>query len=292
MMALRPNHNTAALLLILLAVVAGVSVDSLTKEAGQSLGTWQLLFMRWVFGVCLYIPVALYDPAGIRWRRPGIHIIRVIISVVACFCLYYSLTHLDLATCVTVFFAEPLFMLPLSALLLSETVGLAEWTAAAAGFAGVLIIARPGPAGLQPAVLVATLGTLAFAAMHVMNKRWSRTESTRSMMFWMAVMMTLFTAPMGLAQWHSPDLGLLALVALMAFFGLVYGAAWITAAKIGNVSRIASLSYLALPLSYLVGWRFFGEPLKPSVLKGSLLILGAVIFAGRRNLAPETTSSE
>ncbi len=287
-MATRPSHNALALALILLAVVAGVTVDSLTKAVGQSMGTWQMLFLRWAFGVCLYLPIAIYDPPAVRWRRPGVHVVRVAISLVACFCLYYSLTHLTLATCVTVFFAEPLFMLPLAALLLGERVGRADWGAAAAGFAGVLIIARPDAGGLHGPVLVAALGTLAFAAIHVMNKRWSRTESTRSMMFWMAVMMTLFTAPMGLAQWRPPSAGLLVTVALMAFFGLVYGAAWIVAAGIGNVSRIASLSYLALPLSYLVGWQFFNEPLKPAVLAGSVVILGAVILAGRRNLARES----
>ena len=285
------NKQPLAMGLIFLSVLASVTIDSMTKYAGQSLGTWQLLFLRWLFGLLFYLPIALSNLQAVRWIRPRTHLIRLLISVVACFCLYFSLTHLPLATCVTIFFAEPLFMLPLAAVLLKEKVSTPDWLASAAGFAGVVIIARPGPAGLNPVVLVAALGSLAFAAMHVMNKPWSRTESTRAMMFWMAVMMTLCTLPFGLLQWHRPSWSLLGLVALMAFCGLLYGAAWITAAKIGNVSRVASLSYLALPLSYLVGWKFFNEPVKPAVVAGSAVILIAVAAAGRRNLRPSAEST-
>ena len=279
------SQNATALWLILLAVLAGVTVDSLTKWAGQSLDTWQLLFLRWLFGLVLYLPVALTNPGSLAWNRPRIHLVRLAFSLVACFCLYYSLAHLDLATCVTVFFAEPLFMLPLSSLLVGERTGRADWGAGLAGFAGVLIIAHPENQGLHLTVLVAALGTLAFATLHVMNKHWSQTESTRAMMFWMAVMMTVCTAVPGLAEWRSPGLTTLALVGLIAAAAFAYGAAWITAARIGQVARIASLSYLALPLSYLVGWKFFREPLHANVLLGSLVILAAVVVAGRRNLS-------
>lgn len=285
------SHNTTALWLILLAVLAGVTVDSLTKWAGQSLGTWQLLFLRWLFGLTFFLPIALKSPRSLAWQSPRVHLVRLAISLVACFCLYYSLAHLDLATCVTVFFAEPLFMLPLATLLVGERTGAADWGAGVAGFVGVLIIAHPGHQGVQVTVLVAAVGTLAFATMHVMNKRWSRTESTRAMMFWMAAMMTLCTALPGLAEWRSPRLITLILVGLIAATAFTYGAAWITAARIGRISRIANLSYLALPLSYLVGWTFFREPLKPNVLLGSLVILAAVVFAGRRNLRPPASSA-
>lgn len=269
--------------LVLIAVVAGVTVDSLTKLAGQSIGTWQLLFLRWAFGFALYLPLALYRPSAVRWNRPSVHVVRLAISLVACYCLYYSLRHLPLATCVTVFFAEPLFMLPLSAWLLKERVAYSDWAAVVAGFVGVLIIARPGADGLQMAVLVAAVGAITFSTLHVMNKRWGKTESTPALMFWMAATMALATAPMGLSEWQPVGNGIWLVMCLVAVSGLVYGLCWITAVKIGTVSRIAALSYLALPLSYLIGWWCFGEPLQPQVLAGSIVIVAAVLIVGRRN---------
>lgn len=277
------HAESQAMGLVLIAVVAGVTVDSLTKLAGQSLDTWQLLFLRWAFGFALYLPMALYRPSAVRWNRPGVHAIRLAISLLACYCLYYSLRHLPLATCVTVFFAEPLFMLPLSALLLKERVAVGDWAAVVAGFVGVLIIARPGADGLQITVLVAAVGAITFSTLHVMNKRWGKTESTSALMFWMAATMMVATAPMGLSQWRPVSNGTWLVMCLVAVSGLVYGLCWITAVKIGTVSRIAALSYLALPLSYLIGWWCFGEPLQPQVLAGSVVIVGAVVIVGRRN---------
>ncbi|WP_158227140.1 DMT family transporter [Mangrovitalea sediminis] len=272
-----------AMSLVLVAVVAGVTVDSLTKLAGASLGTWQLLFLRWLFGFALYLPMALYRPAAVRWGRPSVHVIRLAISLVACYCLYDALTHLPLATCVTVFFAEPLFMLPLSAWLLNERVAASDWAAVVAGFIGVLIIARPGAGGLQAPVLVAVLGAVSFSFLHVMNKRWGRTESTGALMFWMALTMAIATAPMGLMHWRPVSNVVWLTMVLVAVSGFVYGVSWITAVKLGTVSRIAALSYLALPLSYLIGWRFFGEPLQAQVLAGSGVIVAAVVVVSRRN---------
>ena len=65
-----------------------------------------------------------------------------------------------LAEAVSILHTAPLFMTALSVILLREKVGLRRWTAILAGFAGMMMIIRPGASAFDPASLFAVLGAI------------------------------------------------------------------------------------------------------------------------------------
>src|SRR5690606_31860 len=91
-------------------------------------------------------------------------------------------------------FAAPLFVIGLSAAALGERVPPARWAAVLAGFAGVLIVVRPGTAGFQPAALLPMATALGYAVMMVTARRIGPEESMLTTMLYIALGQVVFSA--------------------------------------------------------------------------------------------------
>ena len=147
---------------------AGMAASiKLGTQAGVALP--ELAFYRFAFGLPpLLVWIAMTRDGGAwRTRRPLAHLTRGMIGLVTMVLSFAALTYLPLAEAATIGFAAPLFSVALSALILGEPVGRHRWGAVALGFAGVLVVMRPGgshlPAiGLALAILAA-LGSAAVA---------------------------------------------------------------------------------------------------------------------------------
>ncbi len=282
------SAESHAMLLILNAILIGSVMDICIKLTGDALATWQLLFLRWFVNIIVLLPFALHVGwRTLAWHNPRVHFMRVVLVGLGSYMLFYSLAHLPLAMTISLFFTEPLFMLPLAALLLKEKISPLNWLAALAGFAGVLLIARPADAISWESAAVpflALLGALGFATCQVMTKGYGKHETTFSLIFWLSVLTALFTAPMAYSEWKPMTPQLWLLIFAIAGSGCLYNYLWISALRVGSMASIANLSYLNLPLAYLFGWLIFDEIPDLMTVVGSLVILASVIFIGRHNI--------
>src|SRR3546814_16306375 len=93
---------------------------------------------------------------------------------------------MPLAEATALSFTAPLFATVLAVRLLQETVTAARWTAVAVGFAGVLIILRPGIAAFEPVALVVLLSAATFAWVVVPGKSMADTERTATRVFYLS----------------------------------------------------------------------------------------------------------
>ena len=100
-------------------------------------------------------------------------------SWVSCsFTTYYmAIAALPLATVTSVAFAAPLFVTAMSALVLGEPVDRRCWKAVLVGFAGVLVVLRPGAATFEPAALLAVLSAFCYATSQTITRHLGRTDS-------------------------------------------------------------------------------------------------------------------
>ncbi|HXH04021.1 MAG TPA: DMT family transporter [Candidatus Competibacteraceae bacterium] len=274
-------------LVAVVAVVAGVGMDTLGKLATAEADTWQVVFLRWLYGMLLTLPLFLWHQGG---RRAGLlqgsrrmHLLRGALSILGSYCLYYALGALPLSTALSIYFTEPLLTLLLASLVLGERVPPRCWLAAALGFVGVLLIARPWHDGGQlGSSLVALLGAACWAALSVITKHLGRSESTVSLMLWLAVLATLLSVPFAAQGWRPLEWSDHGLLLGVAALGSVYSFFWIVGLKLGPAAIMANMLYLALPLAYVVGWLVFDERPGSAVLAGSAVIVAAVYLATQR----------
>ncbi len=124
----------------------------------------ELVFFRNLMAVAVLAPIMWRAGlAGLATRRPGLHATRACFSLIGTTTLFLALAHMPIADVGALIFTQPLMTILLAMLVLRQAAGPKTWFACAIGFAGALIILRPGFAHFGGAGLFALAAALAYA---------------------------------------------------------------------------------------------------------------------------------
>src|SRR5206468_8146860 len=110
--------------------------------------------------------------------RPGLQVLRVVLSTAEVVMFFWALGYLPLADAITFYLAGPIYVTAFSALLLKEKVGWRRWTAVLVGFAGVVIALRPSTATFTLPALIALTGSVFFALLMIVTRILRDTSDT------------------------------------------------------------------------------------------------------------------
>ena len=226
------------------------------------------------------IPMAVLIPVVIWLGRGAVastkltgHMARSTVHFSAQWCWFFGLGALPLAEVFAVEFSAPIWAALLAALMLGERLTRQRIAAIALGFAGILVLLRPGVAIVDPASLVVLMAALGFAVTIVITRSLMRGESALAVIFWM----NLMQLPLGLVlSGGLPDLPtatLLPWLGLLGLAGLGSHFCLSQALKHGDVSVVAPLDFVRLPLGALIGWLAYDEGLDPFLALGAALIV-------------------
>lgn len=200
--------------------------------------------------------------------------------------MVYAIAHAPLADVTALTFTKQLFTVPLAIVLLGETVGWRRWAAVLVGFAGVLIMARPGDAPFDWA-LAAALGSGFFTAwVAIVLKQLSRTERPESVVFYFGFFSTLLMAIPAVLNWTAPsawDWGIIVAVALLSTLGQSFSVRGWAA---GDASAMASFGYVYLIYVAILGFLIFGEIPTLWTVLGSAVIIAATLYIALRDKRP------
>lgn len=253
------------------------------RELSTELNTFQLMFWRSVVG-CLVVSSAVALSARgfgqVRTRRPGLHSTRNLCHFFGQNCWFYALGAIPLAQVFAFEFTSPIWVAVLAPLVLGEQFTKWRALAAALGFLGVLLVARPGGSEFGLGHVIGLAAAIGFAGSFFATKALSSTETTLSILFWM----TLSQAGMalvcdlavsggaGLIPSDPVQAGWLAAVGVL---GLSAHFSITSALKLADATVVAPLDFFRLPLVAVVGMMLYGEPLELAVVLG-----GALVFLG------------
>jgi drug/metabolite transporter (DMT)-like permease len=251
-----------------------------TEQGGARLA--EILFWRQLGATLLVGTVVGAGPGwrSLRTTRFGAHVLRTAIGLTAMAFTFYTLTLLPLAEATTIGFSMPIFATVLGALLLHEPTGWRRWLAVATGFAGVVIVTRPGSGVAIPplGVLTGIAAALATALVSVLLRTIGRTERPLTTVFYFSALSLL---PLGgfymvAAQGHAAWLW----AALLAI-GLIGGAAQIAMTQslaFGPVSTVVPMDYTALLWATLFGWLIFDRLPAATTWIGAPVIVGSGLY--------------
>ena len=177
--------------------------------------------------------------------------------------------------------ATPLVVTLGAALFLGEQVGWRRWSAILVGFAGVLLIIRPGLAAFEPLSLLALLGVFGLAVRESATRAVPRAIS--SMQLSTYAFATLVPAGLGMLTFTGQGLRMLtplegALMAAALGFGVLAYYAIVAAMRMGDVAVITPFRYSRLVFALGFGVLFFGERPDAMTLAGSALIVASGIY--------------
>lgn len=258
-----------------------VAVRALTP----TFSVFEVLAFRMMAGVLILSLFALLKPelrAGLSLRRLPIHLLRNALHFAGTAGWTFGLTLLPMATVFALEFTAPAWVALLAVPLLHERMNRGRVVAVLLGFAGVLVILRPGVEALQPASLLMLGVAFSFAVVGIITKRLTRTESTFSILLFM----NLLQLPMNLAGvdgafWLKLEAAHVLPVIGISLGGLLSHYCLTNAYRWGDATMVVPLDFLRIPLIALVGWQLYGEQLDPYVFVGSACIVAGLLYSLR-----------
>lgn len=196
------RSSLRAIPFILAACVGLAALDATGKYLSRFYPVSQITWARYAGHLALALALAWrhHGPLFARTRRLPLHLLRSALLLAATLCGFSGLARVPLAEATAVSFLAPVFIVLLSRPLLGERVSAVRWIAVGAGFAGVLLIVRPGGAVFRPAILLMVAMALLNALYQLLTRKLAG-EDAYVTLFYTAL---VGTAGMGLAlPWIS-----------------------------------------------------------------------------------------
>ena len=196
--------------LVTLTTLCFAVLDTSAKWLVQSLPVLQVVWLRFVFHVLIASALLAprYGRELVRVRNWKLQALRAAMMAAMTALNFWALQYLQLAETGAIQFSVPLLIALFSAWWLGERLDARRWTAIVAGFAGVLLVIRPGSQAFHPAILLSVMNALLYAAFNMLTRRLVATESAASLQLMSALGAALILSPWALAAWQWPGSGL------------------------------------------------------------------------------------
>lgn len=257
--------------------------DTAAKWALPVAGVGLAMFWRGVFGAITVSAVALTRPLGWRSMIPerwGLVLLRAVLSAFVSCTWYIAWLSMALADTYAIGFTAPLLMTALSVPMLGEKIRWRRALSTALGFAGVLVMLRPGGAMWTPVVLLLLAGIVAMAVTRIMTRQLSTTETPECQAVWL--MGGHICAGLIMLAWFPPEGPMTAGIWLaLVFLGVSSGLAhcvYTIAYGLAPVSALAPYEYTALLWGGITGFLVFGEVPAWSTLAGAAIVAAAGLY--------------
>jgi drug/metabolite transporter (DMT)-like permease len=273
---------------MLLSVFLFSLMDALIKWVSATHPVGQIIFFRNVFA---FVPVffVLRQAGGglavLRTRHFGGHLMRGAMGILSMVCIFGAFSLMPLGEAVALSLSAPLFVTVLSVPLLGERVGIRRWSAAIVGFAGILVMTRPGTGVFHPVALLAVGGALFYALAVISIRRLSTADPPATIVFYF----TAFAAAAGAVslpfQWVTPDAVGLALLVSIGLLGGIAQLALTQAFRLAPVALVAPFDYGALVFAVLFGYAVWGDVPDGYIVVGAAIVVASGLYILHREIA-------
>jgi drug/metabolite transporter (DMT)-like permease len=266
--------------------------DALGKYIVASYPVGQLLFLRAVASLALLSPLIWRSRHEfMRLERPGLHLLRVVLSTLEVAAFFVAVMYLPLADVITFYLASPIFVTALSALVLREQVGWRRWCAVGVGFCGVLIAMQPSAQTITWPALIALGGSTCFAILMLITRSLRGASDTvlASSQFVGTLVFGAMLLPFGWVTPSLPGFGLFALAGAISVGALLCVN---RSLKLAPASVVVPYQYSMIVWAVIFGYVVFGDVPTLATLIGAAIIIGAgfYIFLREQALGREDTT--
>jgi drug/metabolite transporter (DMT)-like permease len=274
------------------AIAAFTAMAVATRQIKGVHDTFEILAFRSMigWGIVVAIGLALGQLNRVRTDRLGSHVLRNLFHFSGQSLWFYAVTMIPLAQVFALEFTSPIWVILLAPIFLGERLNRRKVAAAALGFAGVWIVARPDFGALEPGVLAAAGAAVFFAATTLMTKVLTRGEAIISILFWLTLMQAVLGClAMGLGGPITlPTLSTMPWLGLIAVAGITAHLCLTTALSLAPASVVVPVDFARLPIIAAIGWIFYNEPIELSLFLGAgLIFLGIWITLGSGASRPQ-----
>jgi drug/metabolite transporter (DMT)-like permease len=207
-------------------------------------------------------------------RMIGLQVLRALALMAAVSGMFVAVGLMPLADAITIGFVAPLMIAAAASWFLRERVTRSQWLAILVGFAGVLIVIRPGTSIFDAASLVPLGAAVCVALYQTLTRPISQVVTPTSMLY-AATLVGLAVSSLALPlTWETPSLAQTGFLTIAACFGAAAHFLLIRAYHAAPASLVAPFAYSEIVWASAIGFAAFGD-----VPDGATLIGGAILIA-------------
>lgn len=276
------SDNSRGALLMTGSMAAFTFNDAFMKTLGEHLPLFQAIFLRGIgttlFLIALTVWMGQVRLAASR-RDWTLMVIRAVSEMGGAWFFITALFHMPFANLSAILQALPLAVTLAGAVFLGESVGWRRLTAILVGFAGVMLIVRPGAEGFTVYALYGLATVLCVTVRDIVSRMMSPELPSLMVASVSALGVTLFAATGSAFEVWAPVTLPVALKLLGAmvfvFGGYLFS---VSAMRVGELSFVAPFRYTSLIVALVVGALVFGTFPDTLTLIGAGIVVATGLF--------------
>ena len=275
------SGNLRGLVWMVGSTVLATAMLAAVRHVSAGIHPFEIAFFRQVFGLVVLLPWILhYGLAPFRTRLLRLHGLRAAFNLVAMLAYFTAVAAIPLAEVTALAFVAPIFATILAVLFLGEVVRLRRWAAILFGFAGVMVVLRPGVAVMQAGSMLVLFSAATWACALIVIKTLSRTESSLTITIYMSLLMAPFSLIPAIFVWQWPDLEQLGWLAATGALGTAAQLMLVQALKQAETQVVMPADFLKLIWAAVLGYLLFEQTPNSFIWLG-----GAMIFVSTSYIA-------
>jgi len=287
--------SLSAIVLMVLAMICLAAGDAVGKYLTQDYSIWQVLWIRsWVWLSIATLWISRHGSLRYAFHSalPGLQTVRSLVLVIEIVIFIQAFRLLPLGDVTAIGASTPLIVLLISVVFLDERIGRHRWFAVCAGFAGMMLVARPGFGTDGLLTLLPIAGALLWGTYQALTRRISFQDTEATALLWTGAALFLVTGAIAPFFWTSPgSLGTWALFLAAGLLNTLGHLALISAMHRGEASALQPYSYSQTIAALVIGYAVFQEVPDFWKLVGMIAIVGGGLYAlyRERKLAARMT---
>ena len=275
------RQRVTGILLMMAAVALFACLDTTAKYLTAHMDTVQIVWARYTSAFLLaFIFINPFSRPGLmRTTRLGLQMGRSLLLLLSTVCNFIAVRYLQLDQTTSIMFMTPFLVALLAGPMLGEWISARRWAAILVGFAGVLVVTRPGFGGIHPAALLSVIGCVCYALYSITTRLLARTDSSETTLFYSNLVgfaaMSILLPPF----WSTPtDPLVILLMITIGAFGSVGHFLLIVAHRMAPAPVLAPFVYTQIIWMVTLGYVVFADVPSTWTLTGAAIVIGSGLY--------------
>lgn len=258
-------------------------MNGFAKMLGADYSTLQVSWAR-AFGHFVFLLIAFlprYGVSVLRTRRPLIQFGRALMLYISNICFFFAIIYIPIAEAAAISMTGPLVVALLAWPMLGERTNARRLVALAIGFAGVLIVIRPGTDLFHWASLFVLASAIGYGVYQILTRRVAGIDSPETSAIYAPVIGAIGMLLVMPFVWRTPtsllDLAMFIALGALGALGHYFVARALTYAPANLVSPF---QYFQLFASVIVGYLFFDAWPDAATWIGAAIIIASGLYIG------------
>lgn len=243
-----------------MATLVSSVAGGLVRQLGGEIPVVELVACRNLAALCVLAPVVRRQQVGLprRAQMPA-YVLRVLFTFGGMALLFFSLARMPVADVYALQYTTPLFTILLAVLVLRQHAGLHGWAACVVGFAGALIVMRPGIVEITLASAAALGCAFMYAGSNTTIKLLARRDNPEVITLWTNVLMLPLSMVPAALLWVTPSPGQWPLVIGIAIVGAAGGYCFTRSISAADARVVQPFQFSRMIFATAVGFVMFSE---------------------------------